>query len=547
MSEIFDIKQNTIAIRDRGIQILKNSGQEKIADRIKRDTDEVFSKADPSIMFYGIYNSGKSSIINAVFGEEIAQTGDVPTTYQVQRISWNGFTIVDTPGIDAKNEHTLVAESEIDKHDIILFVVDDMNIEEKAFYRSLIKVMKTGKPVIIVINEKDADGEPIETSSKFFRLKQRMYENIRFEAKNQGINDITSQKNFHGIIAVNALTAFTSTKLIGKDKELLYSSSGIRLLIAEMQKILLSSKGTIMLLPALRIMKKGFSESEKLLRDAISNDNSRHYLSMVERISRQRDDLYTRIVTEARNIIMAFGDEMSAVIISGSPSQADQEQLKEKLNSLLSRSFKDADISLREQYELCKIDTSGMEFNISKDDFRISLPEGKEEYGDLAEKDYISIIEEITKIIITHSSDPISNPTIPLPLPDPKDPGLFILIQFVKDIIELFKSKKKAEEEKKQLIAEVEEWNRQNENRINEMITRIMDINSKIRSELFKLEDSFTRAVDQLIKKSYAPVLNKLEEEYNNNTKATDANEKFIDELELLLNDINHIITMIES
>ena len=131
MSEIFDIKQDAISIRDKGIQILRSSGQEKKADRIKQDTDEVFSKADPSIMFYGIYNSGKSSIINAVFGEEIAQTGDVPTTYQVQRISWNGFTIVDTPGIDAKNEHTLVAESEIDKHDIILFVVDDMNIEEK--------------------------------------------------------------------------------------------------------------------------------------------------------------------------------------------------------------------------------------------------------------------------------------------------------------------------------------------------------------------------------------------------------------------------------
>jgi len=547
MSEIFDIKQNTIAIRDRGIKVLRNSGHEKNADRIKRDTDEVFSKADPSIMFYGIYNSGKSSIINAVFGEEIAQTGDIPTTYQVQRISWNGFTIVDTPGIDAKNEHTLVAESEIDKHDIILFVVDDMNIEEKAFYRSLITVMKSEKPVIIVINEKDADGEPIQTSTKFFKLRQRMYENIRYEAKNQGISDITSLKNFHGIIAVNALTAFSASKLTGNDRELLYSSSGIKILITEMQKILLSSRGAKMLLPALGIMKEGFSECEKLLRDAVKNDTSRLYYSAVERISRQRNDLYSRIVTEARSIIMAFGDEMSAAIISESPSQADQEQLKEKLNSLLARAFKDADISLQEQYELCKIDTSGMEFNISKDDFRISLPEVDNQDDSEEKNNYIGIIEKIAEIVFTHPSDPIPAPKLPIPIPGGGEPGTFILIQFIKDIIELFKSKKKAEEEKKQLIEEVEEWNRQNENRINETITRIMDINSKIRSELFSLEESFTKAVDQLIENSYTPVLQKLEKEYNNNSSIADANEKYVDELESLLKDINHIITLIES
>lgn len=53
------------------------------------------------VMVYGIYNAGKSTLINALLGEEVAPTGDIPLTSTVGAYRWNNHTILDTPGVDA--------------------------------------------------------------------------------------------------------------------------------------------------------------------------------------------------------------------------------------------------------------------------------------------------------------------------------------------------------------------------------------------------------------------------------------------------------------
>ena len=52
----------------------------------------------PTIMVYGIYNAGKSTLLNALAGEERAPVSNRPETSVVTPYYWRDFEILDTPG-----------------------------------------------------------------------------------------------------------------------------------------------------------------------------------------------------------------------------------------------------------------------------------------------------------------------------------------------------------------------------------------------------------------------------------------------------------------
>ena len=72
---------------------------------IKSFVAEKVSQNQPEIMVYGIYNAGKSSIINELIGRDEAEVNDKPTTDRVQYFTFNGYCIADTPGVGAPIEH----------------------------------------------------------------------------------------------------------------------------------------------------------------------------------------------------------------------------------------------------------------------------------------------------------------------------------------------------------------------------------------------------------------------------------------------------------
>ena len=57
------------------------------------------------IMLYGAYNAGKSSLINALLGRDAAVVNDIPTTDKIDKYDWNGFYLLDTPGVNAPITH----------------------------------------------------------------------------------------------------------------------------------------------------------------------------------------------------------------------------------------------------------------------------------------------------------------------------------------------------------------------------------------------------------------------------------------------------------
>lgn len=116
----------------------------------------VYETGKPRIMLYGTYNSGKSTLLNALMGEEKAPMVDVPTTYEKQSYSWNGYELVDTPGINAPVEHERVSRESLKECQVVLFVISSGGSHDDAkIYTAMKEVVEMGKKLFIVLNDKE--------------------------------------------------------------------------------------------------------------------------------------------------------------------------------------------------------------------------------------------------------------------------------------------------------------------------------------------------------------------------------------------------------
>ena len=76
----------------------------------------------PCIVCTGIYNAGKSTLLNALTGTEQFPTGDVPTTKAVAQAELDGAVYIDTPGLNAAEADDMETQAAYEVADFILFV-----------------------------------------------------------------------------------------------------------------------------------------------------------------------------------------------------------------------------------------------------------------------------------------------------------------------------------------------------------------------------------------------------------------------------------------
>ena len=115
------------------------------------------------IALFGRRNSGKSSLINALTGQDTALVSDIPgtTTDPVSKtMELHGIgpcVIIDTPGFDDEGilgemriERTLKA---IERTDIALLLCEETNLQEEAAWMLQLKAKNI--PVILILNKTD--------------------------------------------------------------------------------------------------------------------------------------------------------------------------------------------------------------------------------------------------------------------------------------------------------------------------------------------------------------------------------------------------------
>ena len=115
------------------------------------------------IALFGRRNSGKSSLINALTGQDTALVSDIPgtTTDPVSKaMEIHGIgpcVIIDTPGFDDEGtlgemriERTLKA---IERTDIALLLCEEINLQVEAAWMQQLKAKNI--PVILILNKAD--------------------------------------------------------------------------------------------------------------------------------------------------------------------------------------------------------------------------------------------------------------------------------------------------------------------------------------------------------------------------------------------------------
>lgn len=170
---------------------------------VQKQFDDKRHQPDASIMVYGVYNAGKSTLINALIGKNVAKTGDIPLTDSVDPYQWQNSIILDTPGVDAPLAHEKVTQEQMLKADAVIFVVNPSGAaEEEKTLQVLIEILKAKKKLFLVLNDKD--GMDIET---FTRLKNDIRIRLQTLAEAQGLKDVLQDIPVMRVNAEMALNA----------------------------------------------------------------------------------------------------------------------------------------------------------------------------------------------------------------------------------------------------------------------------------------------------------------------------------------------------
>ena len=162
--------------------------------------EEKKQKPDACIMVYGVYNAGKSTLINVLLGREEAAMDDIPLTNQVTIYDWGKYSILDTPGVDAPIAHEKVTNAQMLKADAIIFVVDPLGtVEEAKTLEVLVDLLAAHKQVFMVFNDKKGLSDV-----DYIKLKDQTREQLQQIATQRGLGNILKEVP---IVKINAKRA----------------------------------------------------------------------------------------------------------------------------------------------------------------------------------------------------------------------------------------------------------------------------------------------------------------------------------------------------
>ena len=206
-------KNSYLLIKDEVLEYGKDLCGEEELDSFSKHIDSKYNDFRSTLMIYGAYNAGKSTLLNALFGiDELAKTGDAPETKEISKHEYNGYVIYDTPGLNARGEDDVITAEHLKKCEIVLFVISNNgSLEEEFIYNKISEVVKENKPIIIVINNKSGIDE---NSIEAREIIEKVSFNLQKIGDRNGIERIESKVNICMVNAKNALKAKLENKQI---------------------------------------------------------------------------------------------------------------------------------------------------------------------------------------------------------------------------------------------------------------------------------------------------------------------------------------------
>ncbi|MDD3230854.1 MAG: 50S ribosome-binding GTPase [Oscillospiraceae bacterium] len=343
MNEILLKNRQSVILQmmEEGESLLKQIQLTDLSSKINQQCQLMKTKTTPTIMFYGLYNAGKSTIINALCRETIAKVADVPTTAAVQAISWEGYTLIDTPGINANDVHTQIAVNEVDSSDIILFIVDNGDgFERDIVAQTITTIIQRKKAVAIVVNQKNVnenedENQPVPTLPSMKKIENKILNNLHRKSLAAGL-DILHEKNFLGIYSINAAIAIDAEACTSStDKECLYQISGINSLVNVIDKTIRASARVQTLLTPIGYLKERLNEALDAYSKTDIFGHQEEYAKERKILVNSRQHMGERLQMDGLRKIEAAFEQIQILGLQGQPFDHVAAQLQQDLTALI--------------------------------------------------------------------------------------------------------------------------------------------------------------------------------------------------------------------
>lgn len=290
-------------------------------DMVEENVLNMLNIDKPRVMVYGIYNSGKSTLINALCREKVAETADRPMTDQISDYDRGDYYLVDSPGVDAPIQHEMVTEEHINKCHIILFVISSKGLfEDRANYEKLANLIKKDIPFVIVLNDR---GYPIDQDWSEEQKKRAKFEHdqdlniIQYKIIQNLIKE-SNDKNItekYEVIKLNAKKAWMG---IEKNKERLYEASGVEFLETRINQLLTSDTAlNAFFKQPISNMKECLNEVEKIITQSVSGNTSEDFSTRLNTLSRKKDNLMDDLRILTKQAVQSYLDDLTNAYVGG--------------------------------------------------------------------------------------------------------------------------------------------------------------------------------------------------------------------------------------
>lgn len=249
------LKEKIIQLANEYLEFAKENSPNsyaKIQSKVKEEFFFLLEDDKPRIMVYGIYNAGKSTLVNCLLREELAETADRPMTDSISLYETDTYTLIDSPGVDAPIEHEKVTNEFLSKCHAILFVMSSKGgFESRENYTRLVDLMNKGLPFIIVLNERSVPIPKNITDQEKEAIKIQHAKDIE-EIKDKimkNVIEIGGDKNIarrYQVINVNAKKSLAGLKA---DKPLLFKQGNIHGLESKITQVISSNIDKLLIQP----------------------------------------------------------------------------------------------------------------------------------------------------------------------------------------------------------------------------------------------------------------------------------------------------------
>ena len=346
-------------------------------DEISNRVLPLLNAPKPKILVYGIYNGGKSTLVNAICGREVASVADRPETHRITAYDAGKYVLIDSPGINAPEEDEQMADNQIKKCHVILFVVSSRGtFEDEKNYRKMWDLMQKDIPFIIVLNDKGTQSsEATQHQSELNGIKSKIIANL---IKVSGRNDVATK---YEVITVHALRAWRG---VSENKDGFTINSRITELTERIDQLLEGKEVLKMYLAPLSALDEEVNRAEKLLTARrITEDFARRRSALQQRVSelqssmenairytasRYTEEIYHSLLGEGGRNIADINEEISREL---------EEKYKVSVSPILAyirKSFDDINVTADESGVMFTANESELQPYRRKDDEPENFP-----------------------------------------------------------------------------------------------------------------------------------------------------------------------------